>query len=894
MAPPNTQYGIVGSRLGFRLNYLSAALRADRDHWTTIRLNDAPVKVRYNSVTIHDVINDSPNTCALVIDAATPPAVGQRLTVRINSNAPRTLFAGPLQTVGYTFEGRPKHTVYPCQAIDDTPLANRKLPYGQFVNVSATTIAQTLVTTFAPGFTAAGVQAGLPAVSVNFDSTEGFDGCLRQLAKLIGGYFYWDDKVLHLFTTEATDAPDPIDAAHPFLHDPPIAVSTDTSQVRTRVFGKGYAEEIIGDVAANDPIVPISNAVMFNPAGGQAVTETQRLRYTGTMPAGGGTVVGPGIAPSAPLVATITQGAGVTLGVHDYAVTFKTAAGESLPGPRATVNITGTMTPPTAPAPGIPTGGAAPKPGTYTYAATFTNAAGETIPGAQAIYGQPELAQPTGAPVLSTYQTGEGFGPTGPWQVGAHVSLYYTYSSTQDLQNTETWLSPASNVYTLVESQSFPGSGFLSQAYVQGYYSPDPRVKWIHFFASVNAGPLYWIQLYFGSVANSPGTSGLQVLGYLLGQYGGTIPYPGGGGAGPGAVPITVALGPAGTTGRKLYRTAAGGSQLKLLATLADNTTQTYSDANLDAALGANAPATNTATAATVAITGIPIGPATVLDRYVYRTAAGSSQLRLVSGLGNNTVTGFTDTYADAALQFNAPTGDTSGIQQPAGSVLAGSPAIIVAGAGWANPAGGWAIIGNGQQTIRYTGISGNSLTGIPATGPGAITATVSYNSTITGAAALLGVTGLYPPALVNTGLFAKLIKGAPINLWVERNDPAAQSAIAAVDGTDGVIEHLITDERRGEASLIQLCDADLKQYSYPIRTVPYATRDVKTKSGKPIVINLTTPAISATLTIQDVTITEINLAPRLYPRFTVTASSVRFSLDDILRRLGASLDVTS
>jgi len=128
----------------------------------------------------------------------------------------------------------------------------------------------------------------------------------------------------------------------------------------------------------------------------------------------------------------------------------------------------------------------------------------------------------------------------------------------------------------------------------------------------------------------------------------------------------------------------------------------------------------------------------------------------------------------------------------------------------------------------------------------------------------------------------------------VQRDDLGAQAQLAAIDHSDGIIEHLITDERRGETSLTQLCDADLAQYAQPIQTVPYATRDPKTKSGKPITFNLASPAINATLTIQEVTITEINFAPRLNPRFTVTASSVRFSLEDILRRLGANLDVTS
>jgi hypothetical protein len=49
-------------------------------------------------------------------------------------------------------------------------------------------------------------------------------------------------------------------------------------------------------------------------------------------------------------------------------------------------------------------------------------------------------------------------------------------------------------------------------------------------------------------------------------------------------------LGPTGTTARRLYRTTVGGSQLKLLTTLANNTATTYTDTASDGSLGANAP----------------------------------------------------------------------------------------------------------------------------------------------------------------------------------------------------------------------------------------------------------------------------------------------------------------
>jgi hypothetical protein len=167
----------------------------------------------------------------------------------------------------------------------------------------------------------------------------------------------------------------------------------------------------------------------------------------------------------------------------------------------------------------------------------------------------------------------------------------------------------------------------------------------------------------------------------------------------------------------------------------------------------------------------------------------------------------------------------------------------------------------NSTNPIIFANISDHfdQLTGIPASGPGSVTMAIP--------------------------------RGDLVNVWVQRDDTTAQTALIALDlaqglVSDGVIEHLISDERRNEASLTALCDADLALFSSPLVTVTYATRDVKTKSGKPIVFNLASPLIAETLTIQDVTIDQIDIAPNLAPRFTVTASNVRFSLEDMLRQL--------
>ena len=56
-----------------------------------------------------------------------------------------------------------------------------------------------------------------------------------------------------------------------------------------------------------------------------------------------------------------------------------------------------------------------------------------------------------------------------------------------------------------------------------------------------------------------------------------------------------IPLGPTGTTARKIYRTAAGGSDgtQKLVTTIADNTTAVYTDNTADGSLGATVPVNN-------------------------------------------------------------------------------------------------------------------------------------------------------------------------------------------------------------------------------------------------------------------------------------------------------------
>jgi hypothetical protein len=756
-------------RLGnFRLGYKPAALTARRA--TTARIliggvdaatRTAARRVRKAGLTIHDALNDAPNTASLSVQG-TAPVDGQDLRISINSDTPRLLFNGTLQTTDLTYQGKPAQTVWPVSAIDDLARLNQKRPFGVWYGTAADAIAGYLIAAFAPGFTATHVQSGLPLIAITFDGTEPFSSCLSRIATLVGGAYYVEDLDLHLFQTETSDAPDAIDSTPGrFLHDPPITVKTDDSQVRTRVYGKGHGEAVPSDVAGGATVIPIADAVMFNPLGGKAIAGTspdgaqsQLIAYAGIQLGGTGSLVGPGATPSTAPTLTAVAGAGLGNGVYTYAYTDVTAAGESLPSPLRSV----------------------------TTGAAITN--------------------PVGAPVIQN-STNHAYGSS--WAIGASLYIVVTYLNAVG----ETIASAQSN--TITAAVSF-GSFALDLDVTSLPVSPDPSVVTKKIYLHVNSG---WDS--YGTLPNASSFQmNLQQNGYI---------------------PNVSATGP---------------------------------------------PGANTTAGNQVSLAGIALGPTGTTQRKVYRTAVGGAQLKLQQTIANNTaLVGVQDATADGSLGANAPTSDTSGLTQPAGQVNAGSTTLLTASAGPFNSGGGWLLL-PGNQTVRYTGITGNTLTGIPASGAGSILTTVLYGSQVVAAPALIGVTGLS---------FA-MQKGAMVHLWVQRDDLAAQAIRIATDAaqgrvSDGVVEYTVTDERRGEASLSAICDAQLALYSRPIVTVTYATRDVKTKSGKTVHINLTTPPIGPIdLLIQDVTITEIDQAPGVPPRFSVTASTVRFTLDMLLRTL--------
>jgi hypothetical protein len=288
------------------------------------------------------------------------------------------------------------------------------------------------------------------------------------------------------------------------------------------------------------------------------------------------------------------------------------------------------------------------------------------------------------------------------------------------------------------------------------------------------------------------------------------------------------------------------------------------------------------ASASRVQVSGIATGPGTVTGRKLYRTPAGLATLQLLTTIADNATTTYLDAAADATLGAAPPVTDTSSLPQPAGQVPPGSASIVVASTAPFRSDGGWAILGNGEQILRYTGVGTGALTGIPTTGRGALTATVVYNTTITAAPLLLGM-----PASGFRSIRQPLTAGDEIYLVVLTQNVSLQETLArALNVAFGVREDWIQDRRLSIAEARARGYATLALRPLDEIAVSYRCRDLLTASGKTISVNLPAPTnVVGEYKIQQVTIANFRPRAGQYPTYTVLASSARFSFEDLLNR---------
>lgn len=1106
----------------------------------------SPTAKIVGDITITDILNDTPNRMTFRVRGLVPH-IGQDVILTLGSkNNMARLFAGQVLSLEHGYTGTPANFHYDVSATDWTWSLNQRTVCQRWTATSATDIARAIVAAGAPNYTTTHVAAGLPVLDEFTVTNQTVSSALTQLVKRIGGYWYVDDyRDVHVFVTERAGTP-PTDLTPVHASLDALVVSNDGGQLLTRVYVEGGGSTSLTEIRPGETKIPIATAAWYDPAGGSVLSGPQRLAYTGRVVGGGGSLVGPGAAPSASPKVTLAPGAGIESGLHDYAVTFVTATGESLAGPRVAVTCGAVPPPPTAPSAGTPTIGPGPDPGAHLYAVTNVTATGETVPGPTLSVQTGATPPPASAPTptvsagggvdagthdyAATFVTAAGETTPGPISGAVTtagipnaapvailsngpnstpnpmtVGQSYQYAATHSLaasqsdHSQETTIvgnesalvqvvamgtlvanapkvgivsnGPNSSTSQLTVGQAYDyaatfsiatsatdhtkettvgndqvstlvnatpstvgGGSVASAIVVQVPYANDPSVKWVHLYrrnqttqpanvssfrletsianvvgggstqyssvtadsaiASKPAPPpnntaisdtgsaitvavpyavaatVTWVHLWrrnwstqphdigsfrlHSSYANAAGGGAFQVVDVTadttiaarpspptanaaaqalvtltgIPRGDGTVTarklYRRSGGAGMrllvtignnstttytdstanaalGAAPPTVStatlctiplvdlpLPPVGglMTGRKLYRSAANQAELKLLAAL-DTVATTYTDTTADSALGAAAPATGSAFANRVDVSGIPIGASTVTARKLYRTVSGGGALRLLATLADNTTTAYADAAADATLGATAPTQDLSGLTQPAGNVPAGSTTLIVAGAGAFETGGGWAVIGNGEQVIRYTGIAGGSLVGIPASGPGAIVASIAYNSTVTGAPMIVGV-----PASGDGAVVWPILRGDDVNLWIPVDDPDAQAMVrslfssAAGGSHSGLIEEVIQDRRLSitEARERGASFLDLRN-EIQIR-LRYTSHDVNSRAGRTVRARILVDpyTLDETFTIQQVTID--TFTPAINPIFHVDASTIKFTFGDLVRRL--------
>jgi hypothetical protein len=815
----------------------------------------------------------------------TPPPIlpGALIAIYAGTIDPATQLFGGQITVReqYAELDVPAHVRYDLTCMDWTRRLNHRTVTTEYLTASVTAIVQDVITRFAPLITTAHVQAGLPSIPGMTFTFEDVSGALSRLAKNIGAQWYVDYVGdLHFFIgTEAGPQPAPIVPGGRFAD---LKIAADLTQIRTRVIIEGAGGAAAATLATADSLIPLSTVVSFPAAGGRAKIGTALVTYTGTLPGGvkanttapfpPGTApvdpIPPPAAPGAPGVAlapTSTPGK-LTGGPYTYAVTLELSDGRrsDVGAASAPVTIPAAANPPptTATLPTPPIAGPIRAGVTATYATSYVDAAGN------------ETVATTGGTIV----TGRGVAaPAGFVAVnastGGAVDLgWRVYRMTYVTAAGETAPSPLGAAVQTI-------AGFQTHV-ISLMPSSDPRVVAQKIYRSTTSDQSTGAAAPYRFVMSVTGSGQVNDISSDAALPTAALPITSTADTPEGAVVTVPTSSDPRIVARRLYR-KDGGGEYRLVAHLADNVTTTFAD-TLPATGGQLAPTINRVTTGAVLVSGIAIGPAETVRRRLFRTAAGGSQMRELVTLNDNTTTTYTDVDGDTALG-GAPLppqgiagnpGGAGGVQPP---TLAGATLIeldTLAGI----PAAGWILVE--EQVIRYTGTSTAAgrffLTGVPAAGAGAITADM-----------LAGTVISTVPALVGVAPSQRVTIGDDVNLIVQVDDLPAQTALAAVEGGDGIVEHYIQDRRLSDDGARARGLAELVLFKAVETRISYTTHDPETRSGRTVHVNLPAPTnLSGDFLIQRVTIDEVMTWTETYPRRVVDASTTRFSFDDVLARL--------
>lgn len=853
---------------------------------------------RVGRLRIDDVLNDAPNTASLTVVVTprvgppetapfarhafdpgafatadnpgpilSPPPIAPGAPIQIYSGAPAPaaqIFGGQIVTRDqYAALDVPRHVRFDLMCTDYTRALNRRKVVRAYGQQSATAIVLDLVATYAPWITTAHVVAGLATVDGGITFTfEDPSRALSRVAEKIGAYWYVDyQSDLHFFVAaEPGDEPDPLVLGADFAD---FRLSADLTQVRTRVLVEGDGGTAVATLSAGDAVTPISQTLPFNVAGGLAKIGPNRVAYTGIHAGGakantvgigsGGTAPPNPPGPPTAQVASASQ-PGELSGAYQYAVTLELADGarSALGAASFPVTIQPAANPPATGAITYASPGPIRVGVTSVYATSFVDAAGRetaATPGGTALTGT----------VVANPSTQIGILPVSG---GTIAPGQYTYGYAFLTASGET----SSSGF-----QSVTLAGIQTAVQLAVATSTDPRVRGRRIYRnSVGAVPPW---RHVGDLFDNTTTAFVDgnadaFLPVIILPQSSTANDPIAAQVYPPTSPDPRVV------GRRIYR-KDGGGEFRFVTEIRDNVTTTYNDTVVGGGSGALAPNVNRITTGAVTLSAIPTGPPGTVRRRLFRTANAGSEYRELYAINDNTTTILTDTTPDANLG-GSPLPSQGGTGAGAPPTGEGSPTILVDTLAGFPPAG-WVVVE--EQLIRYASTStagGLFLTGIPASGPGAITAAIPAGTVVEASPALVGVAPVVPVTL-----------GDAVQLIAQVDDVPAQTAMAAAEGGDGVIEHYIQDRRLSESGARARGLAELELFKAIELRLSYTTHDPKTRSGRTIHVDLPAPTnVVGDFLIQRVTLDDVSFAKNRHPTRAVEASSTRFSFDDVLNRL--------
>lgn len=186
-------------------------------------------------------------------------------------------------------------------------------------------------------------------------------------------------------------------------------------------------------------------------------------------------------------------------------------------------------------------------------------------------------------------------------------------------------------------------------------------------------------------------------------------------------------------------------------------------------------------------------------------------------------------------------------------------------------------------QIIFYTDTTGGgspSLDGIPSSGEGSVLRAIASGTDVV-VPAYVQVDDSAPGSefVAQTHKVGDSVKSIRV-----RNDTTAQTALAALDGSDGIVEAYVVDERDDYLRAAARGDAELVMWADPAEHVEYDTRDTNVRAGKTVTLNAA--GLTGSYLIQSVRIRGPVEGTNVFPWRTVQAGSQRYDLYDTLRRV--------